>query len=145
MVRRLMLLLLLLMPLLNAANSGMRWRVFSDAESATSFRFPYDYRMPDQYRGVLMRPDRKFPITHAPGRQPGQEEIGRLVEAQYRLASDMSGCPDRTCPRTWKQTTSPPSCAISADSASMPCRTSPTTNATTRHAPSPAVARRPAG
>lgn len=34
----------------------MRWRIFRDPVSATSFRFPYDYRMPDQYRGDLVRP-----------------------------------------------------------------------------------------
>lgn len=34
----------------------MRWRIFRDYDSGTAFRFPYGYRIPDQYRGDLVRP-----------------------------------------------------------------------------------------
>ncbi len=34
----------------------MRWRVFYDVTSGSSFRFPYDYRIPDQYAGNLVAP-----------------------------------------------------------------------------------------
>jgi len=34
----------------------MRWRVYCDREAGVSFRFPYDYQIPNQYRGALNRP-----------------------------------------------------------------------------------------
>jgi len=49
-----------LAPTLASASDGgdpypMRWRIFRSYESQTAFRFPYDYRSPDQYAAKMVR------------------------------------------------------------------------------------------
>src|SRR3954465_4418912 len=49
----------------------MRWRVFCDYTGGVSFRYPYDYFIPDQYAGGLVRQR---------GMGGGQAMIGREIE-----------------------------------------------------------------
>ncbi len=37
---------------------GMRWRIYNDTVAGVTFRYPYDYRTGNQYKGDLMRRER---------------------------------------------------------------------------------------
>ena len=73
--------------------SDMRWRIFCDTASGTAFRFPYEFTIPDQYRGALRRSG-TVSISYPKGTSPEKvRELTALLE-RYRR-SDRSVPPVR--------------------------------------------------
>ncbi|MFW5750562.1 MAG: DUF1570 domain-containing protein [Planctomycetota bacterium] len=69
----------------------MRDRVFCDYESGTAFRFPYHYRAPDMYRGVLYRPGAQrggTMISVPEGSELSSEQIQQLVRQRNQQSFD---------------------------------------------------------
>ena len=63
--------------------SDMRWRIFCDTASGTAFRFPYEFTIPDQYRGALRRSG-TVSISYPKGTSP--EKVRELLKQAWKSA-----------------------------------------------------------
>ena len=81
-LRPLLLLCFATLTLLSAADEwAMRWRVYNDIVGGVSFRYPYEYFAPNQYKGELVRNRNAF---RAPATGEGEEEI-QLIEVDGKM------------------------------------------------------------